>query len=310
MFKKCSVFLSIVAIVMASFTMVSMPSDAEARRFGGGSSFGRQSSKIFRAPSKPIARNNAVNSQAKTAQNRSGFSRFLGPIAGIAAGLGIAALLSSLGLSGAFLELMSSVVLIAVLGFAIMFLLRRLKGVPAQAATQGGQISRQAHQPEGNTFGGMPEARQGANVFGASSVSAQVAANESSNNDNWFIPAGFDVPAFLQEAKKQFAVIQGLWDVADVAQLQNYVTDDFLKELTPELAQQTGQTQTEIVLLNAELLGLEEVAGGHLASVRFSGMLREEAGQSATHFEEVWNLYKAQGSGWLVAGLQQLPSSR
>ena len=66
-------------------------------------------------------------------------------------------------------------------------------------------------------------------------------------------------------------------------------------------------TSLEVVLLNAELLGIEAVSGGHLASVRYSGMLREEAGAEAFRFEEVWNLFKADGAGWLLAGIQQIP---
>ena len=64
-----------------------------------------------------------------------------------------------------------------------------------------------------------------------------------------------------------------------------------------------------MLLLNAELLGIEAISDGHLASVRYSGMLREESGAEAVRIEEVWNLYKADGSGWLLAGLQQLSSN-
>ncbi len=88
------------------------------------------------------------------------------------------------------------------------------------------------------------------------------------------------------------------------------MTDDLVRELTPQIEAQSGRTKTEVVLLNAELLGMEKItdAGfdGHLASVRFSGMLREEANQAAFRFEEVWNLYKADNSGWLLAGIQQI----
>ena len=60
-------------------------------------------------------------------------------------------------------------------------------------------------------------------------------------------------------------------------------------------------------MLNAELMGIEAVAGGHLASVRYSGMLRESSQAEAFRFEEVWNLYKADNAGWLLAGIQQIP---
>ena len=55
------------------------------------------------------------------------------------------------------------------------------------------------------------------------------------------------------------------------------------------------------------MLGIEQVTDGHLASVRFSGMLREQAGAAAFRFEEVWNLFKPGQGGWLLAGIQQIP---
>jgi predicted lipid-binding transport protein (Tim44 family) len=88
------------------------------------------------------------------------------------------------------------------------------------------------------------------------------------------------------------------------------LTDDLLKELQAQLSGQTGQNHTEVVLLNAELLGIEKVSDGHLASVRFSGMLREQVGAEAFRFEEVWNLFKPEQGGWLLAGIQQVPVSQ
>lgn len=134
------------------------------------------------------------------------------------------------------------------------------------------------------------------------------AAAPTPADPSWFIPEGFDTPAFLENAKTQFAQIQALWDHGDLDALGNYLTDDLLAELSPQILAQTGETPTEIVLLNAQLMGIEQVAGGHLASVRYSGMLRESPNPEATRFEEVWNLYKADGAGWLVAGIQQLPA--
>ena len=57
----------------------------------------------------------------------------------------------------------------------------------------------------------------------------------------------------------------------------------------------------------AELLGVESGSVDQLASVRFSGMLREQVGAEAFRFEEVWNLFKPEQGGWLLAGIQQIP---
>ncbi len=233
-------------------------------------------------------------------------SRFLGPIAGIAAGLGIAALLSSMGLSGAFLEMISSLLLIGLLVFAVLFIVRRLRGGAATPAVQGagaGGMQRTA-QPEAWQ---PAQAQQPASVAPAAPVASAAAASADPADPSWFIPGDFDTPTFLANAKKQFAEIQAIWDSGNIEKLRDYMTDDLVAEVEPEILARTEPSITEVVLLNAELLGIEAVSDGHLASVRFSGMLREEKGAEAFRFAEVWNLYKGENSGWLLAGIQQIP---
>ncbi len=308
-------------LLFAALTLLAVTQDAQARRLGGGLSFGRQSSNVMKqrqAVKPPAAQTTqraatpaagAKGTAAAGTAARSGMSRWLGPIAGIAAGLGIAALLSSLGLSGALLEFLSSALLIGLVIFAVMFLLRRLRGVQgplaaaAPAAGQHGSHRRVASGQDG--FGDARRTGFPATDPAASAPIIEAVSSPHAQDPSWFIPEGFDVPAFLVQAKQQFARIQGLWDGGNRDSLQEFLTDDLLAEITPRLPQPGEGNQTEIVLLNAELLGIEAVAGGHLASVRYSGMLREAAGADAFHFEEVWNLYKAEGAGWLLAGIQQ-----
>ena len=86
-----------------------------------------------------------------------------------------------------------------------------------------------------------------------------------------------------------------------------------LTEIKAQLAEREshgGNTpnHTEVVMLEARLLGIEENATEYLASVEFSGMIREDASVGANAFREVWNMSKPLngGSGWLVAGIQAL----
>lgn len=315
--KKSKVLLFF-AVFLLSFSMVIISDDAEAaRRFGGGHSFGRQSSKI--GSTSPFMRNGVTNSvigtsaatresvrtnTVKKAQPRSTFSRFLSPIAGIATGLGIAALLSSLGFSGAFLEFLSSAILIGLVVLGVLFVFRRLRGVPIRAVATSTSVQSQFKM--NNAF---HKKESSAWNYSASNPSIQTT---NTLDNHWFIPDDFNTHAFLQEAKKQFVLIQSLWDTGDIDQLHQYLTDDLMKEITPHIINQSGQHKTEVILLNAELLGIEKVVEfgveGHLVSVHFSGMLREQENQSSYHFEEVWNLYKVNGSGWLLAGIQQLPT--
>src|SRR5690606_1038861 len=326
MSQRLSRFLAMAVLAISSVGMLAMPFDAEARRAGGGKSFGTQSRNVTtqRTPATPPAASpNATRSAAApaagaaaataAAAQRSGMSRFLGPIAGIAAGLGIAALLSHLGLGGALLEFLSSAILIGLVAFAIIYLVRRLRGGGRQPAmAQGGNNS--FRSGNGGSFErSQPSAPRPAAAPAAPAAAAEPAAPAVASvpaapvDESWFIPENFDTATFLANAKQQFIKIQSLWDRGDLEELREYMTDDLIAEVKPELMGRGEDNYTEVVLLNAELLGIEKVSGGHLASVRYSGMLRESRDGEAFRFEEVWNLYKGDNTGWLLAGIQQIP---
>src|SRR5690554_2706503 len=315
MSQRLSRFFAMAVLAVSALGMLAMPFDAEARRAGGGKSFGTQSRNVTtqRAPATPPAATNttrnatapaagAATGAAASAQ-RSGMSRFLGPIAGIAAGLGIAALLSHLGLGGALLEFFSSAILIGLVVFAIMFLVRKLRGGGRQPAmAQAGTTHYRNAEPAAPVH-----RRESPAPAAAAAAAPQPAVPAAPVDTSWFIPENFDTPTFLTNAKQQFIKIKALWDRGDVDALREYMTDDLVAEIKPELLGREGENHTEVVLLNAELLGIEQVSGGHLASVRYSGMLRESREGEAFRFEEVWNLYKGEGMGWLLAGIQQIP---
>jgi predicted lipid-binding transport protein (Tim44 family) len=321
-------FIAAAMIAVAGVAMLAASFDADARRMGGGSSFGRQSTNVMHSrpatatPSMPAAAPRAVPPVAAPAAGaaagaaaatgaRSGASRWLGPIAGIAAGLGIGALLSHMGLSGAFGQFLSSALLIALVIFAVMFVVRRLRGVgprpAAQAAFgQGGSGGGNA-PPQPIWRESLNAGAQVAPVATVASLAAPVPA-VGTDESAWFVPGDFDTPRFLAQAKQQFIAIQALWDSGQTDRLREFLTDDLIAELKPQLVERgESRNTTEVVLLNAELLGVESVSGGNLASVRFSGMLREAAGAEAFRFEEVWNLFKPEQGGWMLAGIQQIP---
>jgi predicted lipid-binding transport protein (Tim44 family) len=324
-------FVAAALVAVAGTALIATSFDAEARRAGGGGSFGRQSSNVTtqRQATTPPSASNQANSTAAPAAGaatagaatagaataRSGASRWLGPIAGIAAGLGIAALLSHLGLSGAFAEMLGSLLLIALVVFAVLFIVRRLRAGTPRPAMQGAYgAARQADTkaPAPAWRAALPAAGGGASA--SLPADRQIAAGQpaavqgSDVGGDWVIPGDFDTQRFVEQAKEQFVRIQAIWDTGDTDRLREYLTDDLVAELKPQLTER-GQAanRTEVVLLNAEMLGIEAVSDGHLASVRFSGMLREAPGSEAFRFEEVWNLFKPAQGGWLLAGIQQIP---
>ena len=132
-------------------------------------------------------------------------------------------------------------------------------------------------------------------------------------SQNWGIPTGFDTDGFLTAAKRNFVTLQDAWDRSDIASLRSMMTDEMVGEIRSQLAEREGTTagqptKTEVVMLEAQLLGIEDLGADYMASVEFSGMIREEPSAGPNPFREVWNMTKPKtgNSGWLVAGVQAL----
>jgi predicted lipid-binding transport protein (Tim44 family) len=132
-------------------------------------------------------------------------------------------------------------------------------------------------------------------------------------SQTWGIPAGFDSDGFLQSAKANFVSLQAAWDKSDIAALRVMMTDTMLKEIQSQLAEREAHTggplnMTDVVMIEAHLLGIEDLGDDYMASVEFSGMIREEPSAGPSPFREVWNMVKAKNghNGWLVAGVQAL----
>ena len=121
----------------------------------------------------------------------------------------------------------------------------------------------------------------------------------------WGIPAGFDSAGFLTAAKANYVKLQQAWDSGDLAELSEFTSNDMFITLTHELRTRGGQSKTEVVTLDAELLGIESTADEHIASVKFDGTLKVDG--EVERVSEVWNLSKpVRGGGWVLAGIQQL----
>jgi predicted lipid-binding transport protein (Tim44 family) len=131
-------------------------------------------------------------------------------------------------------------------------------------------------------------------------------SSTASLDEPWGIPAGFDTAAFLANAKSYFTKLQTAWDKGGLDELSEFTTQEMFTALTHELRARAGTSRSEVVTLDAKLLGIESNATEHLASVRFTGTLRIDG--EMEQFDEVWNLTKPVDgkTGWLLAGIQQL----
>ncbi len=303
-----------------------------AKRLGGGKSIGKQSSNVTQrdgAPAAPAAAPQGANNAAAAAAPKPApapapqrpWGAMLG---GLAAGLGLAWLASSLGLGEAFGQIVLWGIF-AMLALAVVgWFLRRRAAEPKSAgwAMQGAGGPTLVTQPilyspehVGNDASARPWER-GSMAFQSSSPSAlggSLIGSGLSGAQSWNVPDDFDTPGFLQAAKANFIALQAAWDRSDVAALRAMMTDAMLGEITSQLAERETHTGsdanlTEVVMLDARLLGIENLSEGYMASVEFSGVIREEPAASPSPFREVWNLTKLREgrSGWLVAGVQAL----
>lgn len=294
--------------------------NVEAKRFGGGLSFGKQSPNVVRQATPPVkpaqptqaAPQNAPQASpaAATAANAAARKpglfggRFGGMLTGLAAGLGLVWLASALGLSEAF----GQVLLIALFAMLALMLFRGL------ARGFRKQLMRPSYAFQGANVGTMPSYFPG-NVGNDASArpweqGSMIGADVQSG---WSIPAGFDVESFLKVAKSNFIHLQAAWDQADMKTLRAMMTDEMVTEISVQLAEREqlmgGEVNlTDVQMLQAQLLGIEDLGGEYMASVEFSGMIREDRMSGPSPFREVWNMTKPKdGSrGWLVAGVQAL----
>jgi predicted lipid-binding transport protein (Tim44 family) len=276
--------------------------DADAKRLGGGRSLGTQRQSVAppAAPSGPAAnpvmpaQPGAAAAGAAPAAAASGASRWLGPIAGIAAGLGLAALLSHFGMP----EGLASFLLLGLVAFGVVFAFRMMSARRAQAHTAPN--ARMSAAGRANTIDITPSRVEPV-------LPAPPQASPSTNFAKP-VPPGFDTAGFLRESKLQFRRLQEAWDRGDRKTIADVMTPAMAKEIGSDLDLRGEHHATEVVSLDAELLEVTTEAGQHLASVRFTGLVREDAASQPASLDEVWNLSKPVdgSSGWLLAGIRQI----
>ncbi len=298
--------------LMVVFTTLSFTiPDAEARRMGGGGSFGKQSRSFSpKAPSQFSKQSNASNaSKSGAAGAGKAASPFRGMLGGALLGLGLGALLSQLGIGGALASMISSVLMIGLLIMAGLFIYRMLmrrKQGGGQSGFTPAYAARSNHTPEIGS--GMSQSTQPvAFDSGQGSYGSSNAVNQTAN-----VPADFDVPGFLRNAKTYFIRLQASWDSANVNDIREFSTPEMFAELQMQLHERgTSANHTDVVSLEAELLGIETTDTDYLASVQFAGMIRESDNASAEPFTEIWNMVKPiEGGGWLLAGIQQVDGDK
>ena len=169
-------------------------------------------------------------------------------------------------------------------------------------------------QNVGNDASARPWERNGPSVDVGTAAGSQGGVTLGEAPTDMALPMGFDAEGFIEASKGNFVTLQNAWDRSDVACLRAMMTDGMLEQIQGQLAERekvTGSaaaSSTEVVMLDAHLVGVEEQGDNYMASVEFSGLLREDPSAGPNPFRELWSITRPKSAegGWLVAGVQAL----
>jgi predicted lipid-binding transport protein (Tim44 family) len=280
--------LGAVFAVLIGFGM-SIPDSEAARRLGGGKSFGAQRQATPQQPRPDKAPQAAPQQQPGAAGAAAGGSRWLGPVAGLLAG----GLLGAMIFGGAFEGIkFMDVALILLLAFGLLYLFKMMR------KPQSAERRREPLQYAG--VGAEPRVEPAPRE-----IPSGASAAPSSTH---YFPAGFDAEGFANQAKRNFIRLQEANDRADLAALREMMTPELYPEIEAQVRERGGEAQkTEVVTLDAKVIEVVTEGDHYIASVRFSGVMKDEPGAQPESFSEVWHLQKPLSgtSGWLMAGIQQ-----
>ncbi|MHB9020342.1 MAG: Tim44 domain-containing protein [Halothiobacillus sp.] len=304
MFTKKITVLFTVALVSLGLMFALGLQTAEAKRIGSGGSMGQQKHSFSREATPPAAATPGRAAAVAAPAAASGAGKWLGPLAGLAAG----GMLAALFFGGAFDGLKPmDFLLIALLAIGAFLIFRALRkpAQPAQGpyASAGGSLSSNtASNHAGANHAGMANAQSAAAGYSPSAFmrSSPAALSEA--------PSWFDEATFVNGAKNHFTNLQKSWDANDLVTMREYFTPELFTELAAERARIGNENNvTDIQSLDAQLLDLSRENDYVIASVLFQGQVRENYGQPEA-IAEIWHVRHAADTAqgdWLISGIQQ-----
>jgi predicted lipid-binding transport protein (Tim44 family) len=313
-------FSLLAAVLALGLTLTVGDADAAGKRLGGGKSSGMQRDSVS-ADKSAAGAPGAVKAPTAAAAAQPKRS-WMGPLAGLAAGLGLAALASHLG----FGEELASMLMIGLLVMAAVLIIgfimrRRAAARQAGAGAPGGLQYAAAGPGNGPTNRGhndspmLPSSTTDAPFSGSAAAPVPAtasafpgAASEASVASSGHIPQDFDAAGFVRNAKVSFIRLQAANDAGNLDDIREFTTPEMFAEIKMAIAERGDAAQeTDVVTIEAEVLDVAEEASRYVVSVRFSGLIREDTDAAAEAIDEVWHLVKPrQGKGgWLLAGIQQ-----
>lgn len=300
------------------FTLILLMSsiqEAQARRFGGGGSFGGRSSysmpyKRSTSPGAASQPTRSASQQQAASQNQAARQGLAsrGGLMGMLGGLALGGLLGSLFFGGAF----ENFNFMDILVFAgIAFLVMRLFAAKAKQkqAAVGNTYARSSYADNQADYGTTSSATSTSAGFNTDLMSGiQNSTSQMTDNSSFNIPADFDQAGFLTGAESAYRYLQKAWDNNDLAAIRGLATDKVFAEIQDQLRANTSSNKTEVLKVNAELLEVREAGSELEAAVLFDCILREDEGDTE-QVREVWHFVKpinSKQTKWLLDGIQQL----
>lgn len=345
--------LKLSALLTTLCVALSFSLTTEAKRLGGGESTGMQRSAPAKAPANatpaqqaapqapatppqaaptPAAQPAPVAATPPTPQKRN----WLGPLAGLAAGIGLAALLSHFGMGEAVANFLMMALLAVAAFFVIRLLISKMRGPQPAAATAGAgaddspstpytlertaqpiaepvmERTAQAATPSAAASGpvsvtGQPLAPLSVSPSGTP-TSADAPAEATSAAPALQLPAGFDQAAFERLAKMIFIRLQAANDAGNLDDLRQFTTPELFASIRVDLQDRNGATQTtDVQRVDAQVVDFTTEASQQIVTVRFHGLIKEAPEAAAEAFDELWHLVRPvdESHPWAIAGIQQ-----
>lgn len=284
------------------FVFALTTSPAEAKKFGGGKTFGstRQTAPAQPAPRQDAAtptQNPAAGAAAATAGKK-------GMLGGLMGGLLAGGLIAAM-LGGAFegIQFMD-ILIIGLLAFVLFKLLRRrpaTAGPASQPAYNAPAPIPQADQR--SAFDSVPPARD--TLFGNGGGFSNGGFTASSVPFN--LPPGFDMTAFLAGAREHYRTLQEAWNKNDLTQIQDYVTPSLYNDLKAERATLEGEQHTEVLFVDAEIVRADFDGKHAELSIKFSGRYRDTVEGVEELITDIWHLERdltLANAPWYIAGIE------
>ena len=302
------------SMTVAALALSLAPGDADAKRLAAGKPAGMQRAAPTNATPQNAPAHNAAPAAAPTAAPMAAPATppkrsWLGPLAGLAAGVGLAALFSHLGMGAGMGNLVMMLLLAGLAFFAIRFVMSRMGGNRAGNGPQlvgagapvGGDWQPSSVNGPANAPVVLPRtALDAAPAALAGGVAAAGVATAPA------LPGGMAAADFERLAKMVFIRLQAANDSSNLDDLRKFTTPELFASLRLDLQDRGGaKQQTDVVQIDAQVVDTARENGQDIVTVRFHGLIREAAEAGAEPFNEMWHLVRAaDGHGdWAIAGI-------